>query len=311
MAKFECGSQSSGLLVKIITGLMYGLGSILNLICIIIFIKIIKVEQRHNGNMFKYLALKSFNDLIFLSLIIPVLYYIKSNGTSDHAYILQLYFKWIISYITMIAKTASAWFEVSASFDCLLLISNQLQILKMIKLKWVSIVIYTFCFAFYLSYALQFSIIEIKLNSTQIRLYDTKLIPTSYYKYYNIIQALVRDVIPVVLMVVANILILVFIRNTTKRRRELTKYSNRVSTMVTNSQIAEKNKIKMIFFTTLAYMLHIPSIIVSVLNISYNCFYIIASLALTFSYCVGFFIYIFTNTKFRKLFFNLFRFRNE
>jgi uncharacterized membrane protein len=168
------------------------------------------------------------------------------------------------------------------------------------------LVIYTFCIPFYLSLTFQWHVVPIN-NSTKS--YTAELKPTSYYKYYTTIHSLMRDIIPLILLVIINILILNKLRQTTNRRRNLenNQNSNKSSSMVTSSQKAEYNKIKMILYTSITYLLHIPGIYTAFYGFKYNCVYVFTALLLLISYSIPFLIYISTNQKFRKIFLNFFK----
>jgi hypothetical protein len=301
-----CTDSTSQLIISILLDSIQAVGAILNLFCIIIFIKIIKTERSENGHMFKYLFIKSIFDFIYQSSQLPSIYY---YNYSHQSYIMQFWYKWMVYYLTIIASVASVYFEVAAVLDCLIMISNRLLICrKRACFITITIIIITFFFIFYIPWSLRIQIFIKNSNTTSTSsiIYSHKTINRGYFNYFKIIHTFIRDIVPIVLIVIINILIFLFIKSATKRRELLEKTGNQ-SNLLMSSLKAQRNKFKMILVTALIYILHVPFIISYTFDVS-QCFTYVSKLLFLTSYAIPIFSYFFFNKKFRRYFMETFLF---
>jgi hypothetical protein len=123
------------------------------------------------------------------------------------------------------------------------------------------------------------------------------------------VNDILRDVLPVIILSIINILILVSLRNATKRRKNLAK-SKTISIaqkiLLKKSKKAELNKMKMILFTNLMHIFHLPMIIYNLQLKSVNqCYTHLAQTLLVASYSIPIISYILYNNNFKKFFIKL------
>lgn len=285
------------------------LGIVLNFICIVVFIKIVKRETvSNNSNLFKYLLMKAFCDFIYFLMIIPEIIYNHKDQTYDTSYLLQIWFKWIDEYLINIFELLSVFFEIAATFDCYLLISQRLKcFINKLTFYLFSIITIIFCTLYYIPF-----IIGVDIKSKNITINDSNANEIIYYYEYNdfessdfsyyhlFIHSLLRDILPIFILIILNVLILLFLYKTKKNKRN---FANKNSSSIISARRAENNKIKMIIFISLLYLLHFPMILKNFgfLNNIYLCL-----IFFQISYAISIVSYILFNKTFRKYTFQLF-----
>jgi hypothetical protein len=309
----ESFNQVENLLFLIIDFYLYYsiivIGTVLNMICIPIFVIIIKKERANQGHMFKYFLLKSICDFFSLSTLIPELIYFHRSGTRDQSFVMQIWFISCDYYFNEAFQLMSVFFEIAASIDCLFLIKRRLDWLKSkIAFYFIAGFISLFCFLFYSCRLFQFKIVEI--GDSLYKTSYTKFHRSQFVRYHRLIHNIIRDILPLFILFIVNCFILATLRNLTNRRKQMEGNSQqRPSKLVSNSQNAERNKIKMISFTSSIYLFHIPMIFnnfnyKNMSNndfISYLCF-----LFLSLSYSLSIISYVLFNNTFKKYFFSFF-----
>jgi hypothetical protein len=236
-------------------------GLLLNIICVSIFFKIIKQEHNNQGHFYKYLFIKSISDCFFFIVNLPVLFYFKDD-TIDKSFIMQVWYIVGYFYLFTVFSQISIWIEICALIDCLCLVSMKFQWHKSkLCFKIVTISIIMIFLVFYIPLLSKMKI-EKKLNGGYRVNRTTDLMKSSIIKYFFVIS---RDLLPFCLSLILNLFILWFIKKSTLRRRRIgnateSSVTNQTNNLILRSINAEKNKIKMIIFTTFLHLLHFPLI---------------------------------------------------
>jgi hypothetical protein len=282
------------------------IGILLNSMCIIIFTEIIKSESpsQRNSNLFRFLLLKSIYDLFYMVIMLPEYNFFQSDEDSSlSTFIMQLwnlYSKKIFGYIF---STLSVFFEICASFDCLLMITQHLDRLRSKLCFKLSVVLSFVCFIlYYLPVLLNYKIVVAVHNhehSNDTIFYNCKFTKNEYLIAYRNIGIAFRDFISIFVIVGVNLLILLAIKKISERKKRIQSNFNHLS------HRAEMNKVKMILFTSLIYLLHLPNLFGKFIKKN-HCNSLIFKILIRFSYTISIFSYLFFNKNFRKVFFKLF-----
>jgi hypothetical protein len=302
-----------------------------SLISVIIFRKIIKNEPSGRGQMFKYYMVESiFELLLFLVIVFEVGYHCKGCGRS---YEWKVWYVWFYIYSYYAIVTMCSYLEVAAQFDCYIMINNKLKWCQTKKF-FISILIFLILFGFIPNSQMifVFNIIEIKQNFTEKRIFFVGISDYYFTDLYNILSytlTIIREIVPLILLLILNTLVLRTLRKVVKRKRVLLQRSinNNTSTITANENIrngsriandAEINKLKMILFISLDYLILKTPLAINLLpfrqtpkfinNIYWHCYFFQSAYTLYFfSYFLKFFIYYHFNKKYREYFNSVFK----
>jgi hypothetical protein len=300
-------------------------GIITNGLCIIIFIKILKRTQINQGNMFKYLLMKSVMDFLnFVSNSFEYFYQCSNNCRTSSTFIIQIWYVWFYAYFEYIFETVSAIFEIAATFDCYININTKLKCLQ------TNVFFYIFSFSiiiinciYYLIFPLGFVIktrLEVDLN-------DNETFSYNYHEYNDFgdspiyfdlyfVDSLIRDGIFFIILFILNVMILMLLKRATERKRMLV-HNNTNSNILLSSQNAQRKKMIMIISTGLNYMIgHFSYFVLTVLYTFYKdfkffCFYQYVYFVYFLSYADGIFFYFFFNNIFKRFLIGLIPFLNK
>ncbi len=226
---------------SILESMISVLGVFTNLLCFIVFSKIIQHEHIV-GNMFKYLLVKAFCDCAnCFGNIFIILYNCEWCGTA-HTYWIQLYYIWIYNYTESITNLCSSMFEIAATFDCLITINNKWPVFQTKKCFYiVSLVIFLYCISFYVYIPLNGTIIEDYTflnasNYTNKVRFTVKWSQTDFYE----VDVIIRDAVVLVALIVLNVLIFISIKRAAANKRRISGRDN------VQAQKASQRKAKMI-----------------------------------------------------------------
>jgi hypothetical protein len=289
---------------KYIMNIVSIFGIIANLICIMIFIKIIKTTQSQ-GNMYKYFLMKSIMDC--LTLIINSFQYLKycSNCDMAHSYLIQIWYIWFYFYFAYIVESSSVIFEMAAILDC------YIRIKSIFKCCQTNLFFYLFCIfviainvIINLLMPLSFQITsEIGNNNETFYNADYNDFGKSSYASISFFNSLIKDGLFFLIIFILNVMILTLLKSTTDRRRSLGGNNN---TLSSTSLVAERKKIIMIAATGLNYMIgHFPIIYWCVSfafsNETLNCYSLFFLVLYYISFADSIFFYFFFNNIFKKI----------
>jgi hypothetical protein len=291
-------------------------------ICIIIFYKIVINERTIKGQMYKYFLIKSVNDLLFILIqISDIIYFCHKCGRH---LLDQIWYIIVYNYFVQILSSLSAFFEVAASFDCYLTINDKFKFL-FTKNSFYTTILIAILFNFILSvdYILIFERINFNLlfpnetkTSTSV-IYGIKYSNYYYTKIHKVLNYIVdinRDLLPVFALFIINILILLKLRDISKRRETVFKQSK---AQISRIHKAEINKIKMILVISFSYILtRLPYMIyllpIHGFNIFWECYYLMSVKALYhLSFLIQIIFHYFFNKTFQKYFYFLFKRANS
>jgi hypothetical protein len=280
-------------------------GILFNLISIVIFNKIIKNEQQNRGHLYKYFLIKSFADLGVLAVSLPEMFYFPLNSPdSNDSYGMQIWYIYFYYYFFNIFAYLSSFCEAAASFDCLMLVYGKYTFYKS-KCFFVCSIGGVFGFSLIFLAPIVF-LFKIDLNE-ESRSYSIKYMEykNNFHLIYRIVYYSVRDLIPLIVLFIFNTSILVILKRiTTSRQQVLTS----ADPSIRRSRSAEKNKLKMILFTSLSYTFHFPILIVytGIVPLPLTVFFVrFFNFLLLLPYVVSFFSYISFNTHFRRYFYRI------
>jgi hypothetical protein len=292
---------------KYSTYLIAPAGLILNTICVPIFYKIIKSEPANiQSNLFRFYLSKSVCDLIY-----PILVLLKLPHNSEcyDYYILQLlslFNEFLIGFVMLL----SVLFEILASIDCLLMISRKFQQLRTtfcFKITMIiSIISISLAYMPFLFYSKINVIEDYSSNLTVHYQYNLTTHNLKVYRFHLSFLASLRDGSSILISIFFNILIIIFLHKTFKRKLKVQSEKHRTSVRI-NTQRAELNKVKMVIFTSLVYLLHLPSFFRYIFNLKVGtCFYSMSLMCIRISYAIPFFSYFLFNNNFRKFFLKIY-----
>jgi hypothetical protein len=243
------------------------LGILFNIICIIIFYKIIKGEQSNQGHLFKYLFMKSISDFLFCLVSVPIIFYYRKDSTINDSYIMQVWFLVCYYYLSSILSQMSIWFEIFALIDCLCLLSMKFQWHKSklcFKIVSISLII-----IFLIIYSVDFFVFKIERKPNGGYQFSKKSFEeTKFVHFFAFFITTIRDVLPIGISFILNGFILLHIKQSTNNRRRMA-YMNKTSVttqaneLIAKSLQAEQNKTKMIIFTSCMHILHLPIVILN------------------------------------------------
>jgi hypothetical protein len=281
------------------------LGIIFNLICVIVFIKIIRQESTatrstDKSNMFKYLLLKSIFDLLLMLSRIPYMFRFNGEGSPNTSLLYNLWYMYVNFYFIYPLQVSSTYYEIAAAIDLLLLVNRKFQSFREGFVFYIiGSITAIFSFLFYIPFIL-FS----KMSSKDGR-YTVIRSKSNYYEKYIIFHNLIRDIIPLVLLILINYFILLSLNNIRKKRQTMMNINSNPG--ITNHRKSEINKIKMILVIGILYMFHIPLTLNNKFSFT-TCPCVQQFFVLLFylSYLLPIFSYIFFNNSFKLHFLKIF-----
>jgi hypothetical protein len=288
------------------------LGSFLNIICILIFYKIIKQEQNNQGHLFKYLFLKSISDFLFCITNIPVIVYYRKEPILDDSFIMQLWYIVGYHYLFAVFTQMSIWFEIFALIDCFCLVSMKFQWHKSKLCFYLTSILSTLIFfVYYIPTNFDFKIVRIGNGGYKIDEFNI-----IFVHYYAATHTISRELFPICISIVVNTLILFYIRKATIHRQRIANMNpNSVNSqahlMIARSIHAERNKTKMIIVTSCMHLFRLPIIFFNfeIFNFKSNHLLIdFCFLFLHLYFAIPVVSYVLFNKTFRKYFSNLFSF---
>jgi hypothetical protein len=276
------------------------LGFISNLLCIIVF-GVINRTFKTNGQMFKYLLMKSICDFIYILDFLLNQYYDISSYEIRYSIWFQIYFVYLFHFFGHLIEIYSIYFEVLATIDCFLSIENKYKFLLTNKTFYLCTTFnFLFFFLFYSGKFLVYKIVPIGMYYTTIKTY---LYFNYFYKTLTMLYLIVRDIIGISLLIFFNILIFLKLKKISETKNNL-KNNKAFKKVIT----AQQNKVKMIYLSCINYILfHVPSFINNVygkyiLTQFWFIFEMFKNDILILSYTTPFFIYILFNRIFKNYF---------
>jgi hypothetical protein len=286
-----------------------GCGIIFNLLSSLAFI-ISNDLRKYKGNVFKYLLIKSICDAV-TSLINFFFSFIDQNYGSffERVDILCNLRQIFYFYLFYLFTSVSVLCDLASSFDRYRFISNKFIVLNKLSYFVKIGLMFTYSAFFYIYYFFNRECVYFQIaNSTQFVKkfnysisFDNSIIGQIIYFWHSF----VRDGICVVLIILFNVLILIFVRDTNKRKQRLKNNKQNLSSK--KSEQAQKNLTNLVLITSLLNVIgHLPNLI---FNLPFmksfranTCFMGLKTFLLLSLHSFSFFIYYGFNTHFRHFF---------
>lgn len=292
------------------------IGSILNLLCIIGFLNIKEIRHQSKTNLFRYLLGKSIVDsynVIRNSIFSSVF------CRPDDCFLTKYYIACNISlvinnYIGRVTLLMSILLELAANFNRYRVITNKFTFFDKISIHLKILIIVFYCFAFYIYIFFQENCLipnELILSNETMSyyIYVTNFTNTNLGIVLKFMHTFVRDVVCIILIMVLNILILIFMRQSFKRKRELAPNTPSSAAKIEQNRKLEKSENNLTYMILTSSLINILGHMVLFINllpidsIKYNsCFNSVAPFLLYFSYSINFFVYYFFNKNFKRYF---------
>jgi hypothetical protein len=288
-----------------------GLTIITSFFCAIVFWRILRNEnQEQSGQMFKYLFVSSFVEVVF-----TCFWFIDSFVDAPFVtFATSIYLKYFDNFLALSLVFISNWLELAATIDCYLKINDKLKSFTT-KASFIIITsMITLCgLVNSIWVQFRFNYVSITFNITtnetkKIRYYYTAKV-TSFFNTpldtgLRILVNTTRELVPIILIIIINILILKTLVNVMKRKREMIKIGNNN----TATSDADINKLKMIIAMSLNYVLlrsiylHFQLGLFSSKTVGESCVWLTGLILYHFSYLLKFIIFYYFNKLFRKHF---------
>lgn len=222
-----CHSFVSHVNVYIIPGISLA-GILMNALCILTFIRIIR-NERLNNHMFKYLLFKSiYDECQFVIQMFAPLYYVESLS-SYRSYLIQIWYIYFYYYAESIFELCSGFLELFATFDCLMTIRKRVECTQrpLFFNLTLSLTLLFSCL-FYTFRIYDFKIIHL-LNATSSLGNESAayhVMPSDFYatpfsELLKSLHTLIRDALIVIALIVLNIFILRTLKKSIKNKRKL------------------------------------------------------------------------------------------
>jgi hypothetical protein len=260
----ECSISLTGNLIQNIMRLLVNIfGLIGNGLCVIVFTKII-LKTQTQSNLFKFLLLKSIFDFCNFITNFGVFFYYCSSCTRKKSFGLEVWNIWFYNYTEYAAETASAIFEVAATFDCFIT-AKKLLFFCQRKLYFYlfSISVSISCVLLYLIIPFGYSIIKISSSNVSNQTFSYYTYKTNNFgsskfsEYFYDADSSIRDGLFLLILLILNILILKLLKKSTQRRRNMvgnTTNNNSNNNLLSTAKNAEQKRMRMIAATGLNYM---------------------------------------------------------
>lgn len=234
---------------------IYCINILLNLLCTIVFSKIL-LETTYIGNMFKYYLAKSICDFLIYSIfatkqIIPMI-------SDPYSYIYTVWRYWFSNYFLYVLGLCSVFFELMSTFDCYL---TAKQILQLCLTRWSFFIVTSIVSAFtvtlksYKLYSYQITGTVNGSDHVQYNLIITSFGRTEAITILEASEIMIRDVTVFLISIILNILILSFLNNHIARRRNMQGNNTRPSPLVASAEKAQRNKLIMIISISVNHLL--------------------------------------------------------
>jgi hypothetical protein len=297
-------------------------GLIGNGLCIVVFSKIL-LKTQTQGNLFRFLLLKSIADFSYFISNFWSLFYYCTICNMFKFFIFQIWYIWFYYYFQYFGCTISSVFEVAATFDCLITI-NKTFIFCQKKLFFYSFSFFVLIFLvlFYLIYPFGYKI-EKKTNfidNMTTSFYDNEFNQfgsSFFYKNVVLIDSMVRDGLFLLILIILNGFILNLLKKSTQRRRALVGNNRNNDNTLLTSQNAERRRMKMIIATGLNYMIgHSIFLTENIISISKKQFDVFCSFRFLiffydFYYADSIILYFLFNNIFKKFLIELIPFNKR
>jgi hypothetical protein len=299
------------------------IGMIANIICIITFYILLRsLKNAYEHQMYKYFFVKAICDFLpFLILAFHPVYYQFSNVEFASPYFMQIWYIYFKSYLSYILRLSSQLMEIMATFNCAISINKSMQWCNSrIVFFWANIIIFTYCSVFHLYIVFIFKICPVNETTTTVNLNETIVYHkhSQYYlcrsDFYNStvatvfesIQTSMRDFLSLIVIVALNLWILIGLKKYRKKKEKEMNQKISIQIFRNKAQIVQRQKIKMIMFLCINYILGRIMVLVYYFSFDrtsslWSCWLQVGSLLLYASYATPILIYTSCNDQFKAV----------
>ena len=290
------------------------LNFIFNFMNCIIFIRIVKIDR--NNKLFKLLMIKSITDaycgINFLLRSWSMVLKYNSNFFSESKF-QMICFLIFSRYLGFVIQLISKITECFACFDRLIILKPSYKNKTNFLTKILYICLIMFSFLFYIYKFFQNKLVIVELDKTNKTLYTVETDVSSHYLIIDFIHSFLKDFFCLLLSFAFNILTLIIVIRSSRKRRYLSNLSDSNST---SRGKVDKNDFKIIVMITITTLISgighwgnfITFLPIHPNIFMHSCFQSISYYFVEISYAGNFVIYLFFNKRFRVIFFDFFSF---
>ena len=288
------------------------LGFMFNIICLIVFVKLLK-NPDSNNEMVKYLLLKSFVDAYvmlksFLFIFFDCNYcdQYRFYATGLFKLIFLIYFSYVAQFLSIFCELVAVFIRYATVAQKEFFLSRKIPFKVVTSFAFIySLLFYSYKLfenkiikSMYKNYLKNTSYLIYKISSTEFGVSETIL-------KLDFVNSLIRDGILVLLIFVLNVLTCIKMKRLLKKKR-LILANVRVNTQARKSESHLTIMILLTGFIAIIghgfyFLFNTPSFILMVSE----CVYPIILFTYNLSYLINFFVYFFFNTMFRQCFLRL------
>lgn len=289
--------------------IMGAIGSLLNIFCIIVFLKLIR-KKASSGDMYKYLLFKSVIDTcVLLRNFLFIFIECKECGLNKF-YAFKLIEYVFFVYFSFVTQLISVLCELAANFDRYKVLSKKFKAFNKLTYKHgiSGMLIYSSLFYVYKFFERKIVKRSTKTNNTTSEYYSliyTKFGSSDQVIVFDFVHSLIRDAIIVALMFMLNMLTLSTIKKILARKKNLTKSFNEKNhrSEIKTSVMLLVTSVIAIVGHSLYFVFNIPWF---VFHLS-ECVYPFINFVYYLSFTVNFFVYFFFNKHFRNSLLKIFK----
>ena len=282
--------------------IMGAIGSLLNILCIIVFLKLIR-KKASRGDMYKYLLFKSAIDTcVLLRNFLYIFIECKVCGFNKF-YAFKLIELILFVYFSFVTQLISMLCELAANFDRYKILSKKCKAFNGITYKYGISGMLIYSSLFYLYKFFERTIVKrhSKINNSTTEYYSliyTKFGISDQVIVFDFIHSLIRDGLIVMMMFTLNMMTLCAIKKILAKKKNLTKSFNEK-----NHRSEIKTSIMLLVTSVIAIVGHSLYFVFNipwfVFHVS-ECMYPFINFVYYLSFTVNFFVYFFFNKHFRN-----------
>jgi hypothetical protein len=310
-------------------------GLCLNVLCSLAFFFSFQLNNSKT-DLFKYLKIKSLCDTItMLRNVYDYIYYYAFQSLFNYYHPTLGWCRFYIFfyyYVGSVVLLLSIFCEVGANFNRYRTMTNRFKFLDKIKYNIKIMIMILYCLLFYtyrffnfecISYSEEIETSVIEINSSNISIfsnltsnstpniyYDSKELKDAYLNFFLVIHGLVRDCIPLFIIILFSVATTLFTKNSFKKTRVANthaKESDIKKKQNLRARKAQSNMTKMVLISNLILFIgHFFSFVKFTAGNKLKrnqCYTSIEYTLFFLAYSVNFFVYFCFNKHFRNFFF--------
>jgi hypothetical protein len=198
-------------------------GFVFNLICVWVFVQLIRGKSS-KSDMFKYLLVKSICDSLYsFRMILKFIFNYQAFNVEKY-FVWQLIQLLILYYFGFIVQLVTVLCDIAATFNRFRTITQKFKFMN--KFSYLISIVGFFAYAsmFYSHKFFEHNIQKVSIkNSTESNylLNSNEHFEKNYQQIFGLIHSLVRDGLCVAILLLLNILLLIYLKNTFKKKKQM------------------------------------------------------------------------------------------